>query len=135
MATTTDLIESTGVRVGTDQDFDVDIPVHTGLMRQGDVLIRPAKTRASTLVPSAGTPVVRGESGGNTHAIFAADGPVYCDVSAASAADLRVATLTVPEGSTAYLGHPEHGFLGIGPGSYEVRCQREMAEEMRMVAD
>jgi len=25
--------------------------------------------------------------------------------------------------------------MGIGPGDYEIRRQREMAEEMRMVAD
>ena len=39
------------------------------------------------------------------------------------------------DGSTAYLGHPEHGFMGIGAGTYEIRRQREMAEELRMVAD
>ncbi|TDH45788.1 hypothetical protein E2F47_27630 [Mycobacterium eburneum] len=135
MATTTALMEMTGVQVGTDQDFDLDIPVLSGIQRQGDVLVRPAGVSAQTAVPAAGTPVVRGESGGNTHAIFAADGDVFCDTTAASTTDLRVATLTVPEGSTAYLGHPEHGFLGIAPGSYEIRRQREMAEEMRMVAD
>lgn len=60
---------------------------------------------------------------------------VYCDVSTPSARSLRVAVLSVPEGSTAYLGHPEHGYMGIVPGSYEIRRQREMAEEIRMVAD
>lgn len=136
MATTTDLIEATGVQVGTDQDFDVDIPVLSGMQRQGDVLVRPMTGAvAKTKVPPTGTPVVRGESGGNTHAIFAADGAVFCDTVAASTSDLRVATLSVPEGSTAYLGHPEHGYMGIAPGDYEIRRQREMAEEIRMVAD
>jgi hypothetical protein len=41
----------------------------------------------------------------------------------------------VPDRSTAYLGHPEHGYLGITPGSYEIRRQREMAGVARMVAD
>lgn len=136
MATTTQLIEATGVNVVTTADFaDVDIPVLGGVQRQGDVLVRPAKLTAKTEVPAKGTPVVRGESGGNTHAIYAADGPVYCDVNAPSARDLRVACLSVPEGSTAYLGHPEHGYMGIAPGNYEIRRQREMAEEIRMVAD
>lgn len=136
MATTTQMVASTGVDVITAQDMDVDIPVLAGVQRQGDVLIRPAiGVLAHTPVPAAGTPVVRGESGGNTHAIFAADGPVFCDTVTASPGELRVATLTVPEGSTAYLGHPEHGYQGIAPGSYEIRRQREMAEEMRMVAD
>lgn len=141
MATTTEMIEATGVTVVTATDLaNIEIPVLTGIQRQGDVLIRPltgvlAGNAATTAVPATGTPVVRGENGGNTHAIYAADGPVFCDTVAASTTDLRVAVLSVPEGSTAYLGHPEHGYMGVGPGDYEIRRQREMAEEMRMVAD
>lgn len=135
MATTNQMIEATGVDVCTPQDVDIDIPVLAGVQRQGDVLVRPAGVPAKTPVPSGGVAVVRGESGGNTHAIYAADGPVYCDVEVGSPRDLRVAVLSVPEGSTAYLGHPEHGYMGIAPGDYEIRRQREMAEEIRMVAD
>lgn len=135
MATTTQMIEATGVDVITAQDFDIDIPVLGGVQRQGDVIVVPTKAKATSLVPAAGTPVVRGESGGNTHAIYSADGPVFCDVQAGSTRDLRVALLSVPEGSAAYLGHPEHGYMGVAPGDYEIRRQREMAEEMRMVAD
>lgn len=135
MATTLELTEATGVQVITDHD-DIDIPILAGVQRQGDVLIRPSVgVLATTKVPASGTPVVRGENGGNTHAIYAADGPVYCDTTQVSTQDLRVALLSVPEGSAAYMGHPEHGFLGIAPGSYEIRRQREQAEEMRMVAD
>jgi hypothetical protein len=137
MATTTQMIEATGVDVCTTQDLDIDIPVLAGVQRQGDVLVRPAELKLGkkTPVPASGFAVVRGESGGNTHTIYAADGPVYCDTEAGSAWDLRVAVLSVPEGSTAYLGHPEHGYMGIAPGDYEIRRQREMAEEIRMVAD
>ncbi|MEE3066615.1 MAG: hypothetical protein VYA67_22180 [Actinomycetota bacterium] len=136
MATTNQMIEATGVAVVTATDIaDIEIPVLGGVQRQGDVLVLPAKVAAKTPVPATGTPVVRGESGGNTHAIYAADGPVFCDTNAASTRDLRVAVLSVPEESTAYLGHPEHGYMGIAPGDYEIRRQREMAEEMRMVAD
>lgn len=137
MATTTEMIAATGVDVVTATDLaDVEIPVLAGVQRQGDVLVRPMiGILATTPVPATGTPVVRGESGGNTHTIYAADGPVYCDMATPSARSLRVAVLSVPEGSTAYLGHPEHGYMGIGPGSYEIRRQREMAEEIRMVAD
>jgi|SRR5271166_3938849 len=134
MATTTEMITASGVQVSTEQDFDLEIPVCAGLMRQGDVLIRPTKVTARTPVPPAGTPVVRGEASGNTHTIIA-DGPVYCDLLTGPANDLRIATLSVPQGSTAYLAHPEHGFTGIAPGTYEIRRQREMAEQMRMVAD
>jgi hypothetical protein len=137
MATTAQMIEATGVDVITATDFaDVDIPVLAGVQRQGDVLVLPRiGILAATRVPAAGTPVVRGESGGNTHAIYAADGPVYCDVQGGTARDLRVALLSVPEGSTAYLGHLEHGYMGIAPGSYEIRRQREQSQETRMVAD
>jgi hypothetical protein len=135
MATTTELIDATGVQVVTDQDFDLEVPVLAGTQRQGDVLVKPATVTATTPVPASGTPVVRGENGGNTHAIYAADGPVFVDVTAPSVSNLRVATLSVPEGSTAYLGHPEHGYAGIAPGDYEIRRQREQAEQQRMVAD
>lgn len=130
------MIEVTGVNVVTATDIaDIEIPVLGGIQRQGDVLVIPATVTATTEVPAQGTAVVRGESGGNTHAIYAADGAVYCDVNSANTRDLRVACLTVPDGSTAYLGHPEHGYNGVAPGSYEIRRQREMAKEIRMVAD
>jgi hypothetical protein len=41
----------------------------------------------------------------------------------------------VPDGSIAYLGHPEHGYMGIAAGSYEIRRQREMTGRARMIAD
>ncbi|MGH3560565.1 MAG: hypothetical protein ACRDTN_01840 [Mycobacterium sp.] len=41
----------------------------------------------------------------------------------------------MPDGSIADLGHPKHGYMGIAPGSYEIRRQREMAGIARMVAD
>lgn len=134
MATTAEMTTATGVSVVTTVE-DIDIPILAGLQRQGDVMVIPADVAATTAVPATGTAVVRGENGGNTHAIYAADGPVFCDVKAGSATDLRVALLSVPDGSTAYLGHPEHGFMGVAPGTYEIRRQREMAEELRMVAD
>lgn len=134
MATVNELVESTGLAVVTEHNADFDIPVLSGMQRQGDVLVLPAAVVAKTAVPASGAVVVRGESGGNTHAVYAADGPVYCDTTDGGA--LRVATLTVPDGSTAYLGHPEHGYMGIGSGSYEIRRQREaMAGSVRMVAD
>ena len=132
--TIADLTQRTGLTLVTDWQPDFEIPVLSGIQRQGDVIVVPAETTATTPVPAEGTPVVRGESGGNTHAIYA-DGPVFCDTRAASVRDLTVATLSVPDGSTAYLGHPEHAYLGIGPGTYEVRRQREQAEELRVVAD
>lgn len=117
-------------------DREALVPIVTGLQRQGDVIVVPTlgAQEAVKTVPATGVPVVRGEAGGNTHAIVA-EGDVRCDVRQASATNLTLATLTVAEGATAYLAHPEHGFSGIGPGTYELRRQREQADELRMVQD
>lgn len=117
----------------------LDIPVTSGLQHQGDVSVVPAHmvrdyAPASTLVPRRGVPVVRGESGGNTHLLLA-DGPVMFDPRPASASDLTLGCLTVPAGSTAWLDHPEHGNSGVGPGNYVIRRKREQADELRLIAD
>ena len=138
MHTLATLIDRHGITVEDHLDLDDLVPVHTGLQRQGDVIVVPVignAKPASTPVPAAGVPVVRGEAGGNTHAIVA-DGPgVCCDTRQASTTSLTLATLTVPDGSVAYLAHPEHAYTGIGPGTYTLRRQREQADELRMVQD
>ena len=137
MHTLATLIDRHGITVDDHIDLDDLVPVHTGMQRQGDVIIVPTignAKPATTPVPKTGTPVVRGEAGGNTHAIVA-DGPVFCDTRQASTTDLTLATLTVPDGSVAYLAHPEHAYTGIGPGTYTLRRQREQADELRIVAD
>lgn len=138
MHTLATLIDRHGITVDDHLDLDDLVPVNTGMQRQGDVIIVPTVGNAkpaTTPVPTTGTPVVRGEAGGNTHAIVA-DGPgVFCDTRQATARDLTLATLTVDEGSVAYLAHPEHAYTGIGPGTYTLRRQREQADELRIVAD
>lgn len=135
MHTLATLIETHGIDVDEHLDRQVTVPIHTGLQRQGDVIVIPnPRTLATKPVPKTGTPVVRGEAGGNTHAIVA-DGEVFCDVRDATAQNLTLALLSVPEGSIAYLAHPEHAYSGIGPGTYEIRRQREQADELRMVQD
>jgi hypothetical protein len=116
-------------------DRDAAIPTVQRLAFQGDVAIirRDGRTPAATTpVPATGYPVVRGENGGNTHALF---GPVHFDPARATANDLSLGTLTVPDGAQALLSHPEHGGLLVDPGTYEVRRQREQADEIRVVAD
>jgi hypothetical protein len=132
------LIERHGIDV--EDHLQLAVPVHTGLQRQGDIIVIPVAKHGATTdtaitpVAAGGCPVVRGEAGGNTHAIVA-DGPVYCDVREATTSDLALALLTVPDGSIAYLAHPEHAYSGIGAGSYTIRRQREQADELRMVQD
>lgn len=113
-------------------DKDAAIPVVTNLAFQGDVAVirHDASAPATTLIPSAGYPVVRGGNGGNTHALFGAG-----FFSPTQSGGLDLGTLTVPDGEQVLLSHPEHGGLLIAPGTYVVRRQREQADEIRMVQD
>lgn len=125
-----------GVTVHDHHDLNQLVPVHTGMQRQGDVLVqpRPDLLAATTAVPAQGVAVVRGENGGNTHLLLA-DGIVFFDQREASATSLLLGVLTVADGATAYLAHPEHAYSGIAPGTYRVLRQREQADELRLVAD
>ncbi len=131
------LIDETGVDVLDYLDRDALVPVLTGLQCQGDVAViphRPGKSAYKAIpVPSTGVPVVRGESGGNTHLLLA-EGPVNWTATPA-VTDLTIGIVDVPDGSIAYLAHPEHGYLAMGTGSYSIRRQREQADELRVVAD
>ena len=123
-----------GVEVLDHLDRQVAVPVLSGAQCQGDVSVLPvAGEPAVTALRAAGVPVVRGEAGGNTHSLHG-DGPGVC-FDAAPEGGLALGVLTVPEGSAAYLAHPEHGYLGVGPGTYRVGRQREWASEWRLVAD
>lgn len=115
---------------------DAEIPVLTGLQVQGDVAIVPrrkGRTANPTEIPSQGIAVVRGEAGGNTHLLVAAGRVVWSPMQ--QQAGQALGTVDVPKGATAYLLHPEHGANAMGPGFYELRRQREQADEIRLVAD
>lgn len=131
------LIDETGVDVLDYLDRDALVPVLTGLQCQGDVAVvphRPGKYSYKAVpVPTAGVPVVRGESGGNTHLLLA-EGPVNWTATP-NVTDLTIGIVEVPDGSIAYMAHPEHGYLAMGPGNYTIRRQREQADELRIVAD
>ena len=136
MSTLSTLIDRHGVDVHAHLDRELAIPVLAGLQRQGDVIVVPtaAGPQAVTQVPREGVPVVRGEATGNTHLLLG-EGDVRLDMRDASAGDLLLGRLTVAAGSTAHLAHAEHGYLSIAPGKYEVRRQREQADEIRLVQD
>jgi len=137
MRTVNELISTHGVDIDEHLDREATVPVTAGLQRQGDVIVIPAvmagrgRAEAITRVPAAGVAVVRGEAGGNTHLLLAA-GSVYYHPAPAG---LTLGVLTVAPGAVAYLAHPEHGYAGIGPGTYVIRRQREQADVIRMVAD
>lgn len=118
---------------------DAEVPILTGMQRQGDVFVIPSSPGAASgaPVPADGVPVVRGEAGGNTHLLVGdPDDPTAVRWLPAGGSDrLHLGTLNVAEGAAAHLLHPEHGAQGIGPGCYRIRRQREQADEIRMVAD
>ena len=134
MKTLSEVMTPHGVEVPAHLVADAEIPIVSGLQRQGDVLIRPTRSghiASLTRIPPEGVAVVRGEAGGNTH-LLVGDGwwsP------AGSRDPMVLGTVKVEEGQAAYLLHPEHGAQGIGPGTHVVSRQREQAEQIRLVAD
>ncbi|MFC7618791.1 hypothetical protein [Microlunatus sp. GCM10028923] len=131
------LIERHGIDVNEHLDRDLTIPVLAGMQRQGDLLVVPvAEVTAKAEVPDHGTPVAVGGAGGHAHTIVA-DGPVRCDLRRPTSDVPVAAVLFVPEGSVGWLAHPEHAYLGIAPGSYEIRRQREqpIGQPVRLVED
>lgn len=125
-------------RVEAPPTVEVDIPVLTGLQRQGDVAIIPVgmahrvDLSPPVPVPAEGIPLVSGETG-HTH-LLVADGPVTW--TAVPWRGSNVGMFTVAADAVAYVLHPEHAALGCGPGEYLVRRQQEMTPNgMRLVAD
>jgi hypothetical protein len=101
---------------------ELGIPTFTGVQRQGDLILVPTEARHSGVPLGAGVTVVEAESNaGNSH-ILIGDGLWQRAVGN----ELIEGWLEVPEGGQAFLIHTEeHNALGIGPGSYEIRRQRE----------
>lgn len=121
-----------GVEIPAHLVAEAEIPVLSGVQRQGDLIIVPTRKGKDlgSVIPAAGVAVIRGESTGNTH-LLVGDGawrPIQN-----RGQDQGV--VTVPDGGAAFLLHPEHGAQGLAPGSYLIRRQREQADEIRLVAD
>jgi hypothetical protein len=141
MATLGNILDLAGVDTLGVLDAQVDVPVLTGLAQaQGDLIVlpRPNKRAATTPIPTAGVMVVRAESsGGNTHSLHSFDGPgSFYDTRDSGDSGLVLGVVTVPDGATAYIVHTEeHGANAMGPGTYEIRRQREMRDEIVQVAD
>lgn len=137
MRTLSDLITQHDVDVLDHLDREVSVPVLSGLQFQGDVAVIPSVPgrEQGDPVPAEGVPVVRGENGGNTHTLLAEGSVAWAPSTSRDRSNLTLGWLTVAEGATAYLAHPEHGYSGIAPGSYELRRQREQREEIELVQD
>lgn len=115
----------------------IEVPILSGQpQRQGDVFVEPITSNAALggdLIPSRGIAVVSGENGGHTHLLLP-DG-LWRPSTASSPTDMSLGTLTVEEGCTAYLWHPEHGMVGFGPGTYRAVRQRTATDSIRAVQD
>ena len=118
-------------------DREAELPTVDTLGFQGDVAIIRDDTvaAATTPIPAAGYPVVRGENGGNTHALFGAGFYDPSGTAGIDPSDLDLGVLTVPTAPPALLSHPEHGGLLVAPGTYVLRRQREQADVQRFVED
>jgi hypothetical protein len=135
-----------GISIPEHLEAEAEVPVLTRPQAQGDLLIVPvhlAYGDGETApvypdgkpVPMGGVQVVHGEATGNTHwlhAGFNSPGVAWHRADEG----LVIGVLTIPAGQTAMLIHTdEHGANGIGPGVYEIRQKRELADEVRLVED
>lgn len=138
MRTMESLIAEHGTQVLDHLDRQMTVAVTNEPQIQGDVSVLPitpiVSLQARTPIPPTGVAVVRGESGGHTHSLHASPAAFF-DPSAAEPHQMVLGTLTVPDGSEAYLAHPEHGYLGIAPGTYHIGRQRELADKITHVED
>ena len=122
---------------------DLEIPIVSGNQRQGDVLVLKVSRLGGHFTTGykgeplgKGVTVVRAETNtANTHTLVG-DGHWEPNARATRDDELVQGWLTVPTDGEAFLIHTEeHSALGIGPGTYEIRRQREYAGEWRRVAD
>lgn len=135
MHTNTTVLDRFGVSALALEFPEAEVPILTGGQRQGDVLLLPVTTKHAGEPIGKGVTVVAAETNSaNTHSLHG-DG-TWEPNARRSVTDLVEGWLTVPEGGEAFLIHTEeHGALGVGPGTYEVRRQREFAGEWAYVAD
>lgn len=142
MTTTTtlgELISAHGIDVLAHLDREAAVPVLDGLQFQGDLAVIPATgdtwTRGTqsgaVFVQAEGLPVIEAVGGAHEHRLLPGTAGSVTFWSAGQGQDIGFVLASEP----AYLAHPEHGYLGIGPGSYVLRRQREQADEERLIAD
>jgi hypothetical protein len=125
-----------GVEIPAHLVADAEVPILAGLQLQGDVAIVPQRPGRGVfeLVPPEGVAVVRGEAGGNTHLLVGET--IGWRAASEPAGSLLLGVVRVPAGTAAYMLHPQHGAMGLAGGhDYRVGRQRELADEIRRVAD
>ena len=103
---TKDAVEATGLAVFDELTHGEEVPrIAVGFL-QGDVsVLRVNGQPATTPIPAQGV-VVQTGLGGHDHTLF---GRGFYDAGSGDGTMTMLGTLTVPEGETVLLGHPEHG--------------------------
>lgn len=137
MSTYGKLLEQHNIAIPGHLEASAEVPVLTGPQAQGDVGIfpidKPSLSGFSQVQPG-GVAVVRGEAGGHTHWLDG-EGDVQFAF-ADQSSGVVLGELIVGDSATAWLTHEdEHGSNAMGPGVYSIRGKRELAEQIRRVAD
>src|SRR5688572_3769294 len=108
------------------------------LVRQGDVLLRPVKSRArggKAVLDGGRVILAYGEVTGHAHEVVAATDTVL-DAPPAHLFEEPDGRRFLFVDRPCTLTHQEHGPIALAPGSYEVVRQREYSpSEIRTVAD
>ena len=78
--------------------------------------VRPGATRAALCPPRASP--WPGRVGGNTHLLLASPGVSWRPMAGVSATQPILGTVTVAD--VAWIAHRQHGFLGLGAGTYNI---------------
>ncbi len=139
MTTLADLLSATGAEVYDHLVTDIEVPVRTGPVSQGDVRFRPLATATGirlrphapwSPVPREGLVLV---AGAHSHTLHAGTGDATWTTAVVDPE--RLAVGVVDATAVVHVLHPEHGALALAPGRWLVRRQREQAEVARLVAD
>lgn len=115
-----------GIDVPSHLRADAEVPVLRGLQRQGDLLVVPVDDEAAPPprgtgepIPMGGVELVRGSATSHAHLLVGAGAWWPTEPPRSDLGEAEIDT----EG---FVLHPEHGALGLAPGRYRFRRQREL---------
>jgi hypothetical protein len=144
MVTLAELADRAGADVLDHRIRNADIPMLAGPQCQGDLFIVPldlldadqirvAADGRWVDVPAAGVELLRGTAAGNPHTLVADRAACQWTTDIADETGLGIGVLRAT--GAVYLLHREHGAIGLAPGTYLVRRQREQGIKQRFVMD
>jgi hypothetical protein len=118
---------------------DLEIPVHTAPQTQGDVGFLPAQYAEQPVAPATAPVPPEGvilAAGNNGHIHLLLPDATTCFNPDRTGDLLAIGVLTVAPDTAATIHHDEHGYMGVGPGTYVVGGQQaKIAGVMQRVAD